>query len=105
MLYEPQGKRNPGGFAYRDFLETQGMAATFYAAAKDTVHLGLSPELSYLRRAALQLKEKMSVILRAYLPKKEGNLLVGMLFGERRALSPDTEQLFRAAGVSHLIPT
>jgi predicted membrane metal-binding protein len=105
MLYEPQGKRNPGGFGYRAFLETQGVAATFYGAAKDTVHLGLSPELSCLRRVALQLKEKMSAILRAYLPEKEGNLLVGMLFGERRALDPEVESFFARSGVAHLIPT
>ena len=102
-LYEPQGQRNPGGFAYRDFLETQGMAATFYGAAKDAAGLGLSPELSSLRRAALQVKGRMSAILRAYLPAREGNLLVGMLFGERSALEPETEDIFSRSGAAHLL--
>lgn len=103
VLYEPQEQRNPGGFAYRDYLETQGMTATFYGVAKDTVDLGLAPGLSSLRRAALQVKEKMSAVLRAYLPVREGNLLVGMLFGERRALDPEVENFFARSGVAHLL--
>ncbi|MGI5881508.1 MAG: DNA internalization-related competence protein ComEC/Rec2 [Dethiobacteria bacterium] len=103
VLYEPQGQRNPGGFAYRDFLETQGMAATFYGAAKDAADLGPSAGLSYLCRTALQTKGKMSAILRAYLPSREGSLLVGMLFGERRGLDAATERYFSRCGVAHLL--
>lgn len=103
MLYEPQARRNPGGFAYRSFLETQGMAAAFYGQASDLSSLGVSPELSRFRRTALQVKEKMTGVLKAYLPQREGSLLVGMLFGERRTLDPDTERIFRASGVSHLL--
>lgn len=103
VLYEPKERRNPGGFDHRAFLEAKGIAASFYASAKDVVPLGLSLELSVLRRAALLLKNRMSEILKAYLPQKEGSLLVGMLFGERRALDPDTERIFRASGVSHLL--
>jgi competence protein ComEC len=102
-LYEPQTRRNPGGFSYRAYLETQGIAATFYGAARDSVHLGVSPELSYLRKASLRIKERMSAVLRAFLPAREGNMLVGMLFGERRSLGPEMEQLFGSSGVSHLL--
>jgi len=102
-LIEPAGLRNPGGFDYRFFLETQGIAAAFYGMTKDAELLGLSEELSRLRFGALQVKEKMTGVLRSYLPEREGNLLVGMLFGERRALDADTERLFRSSGVSHLL--
>ncbi len=102
-LYEPWERRNPGGFDHRAFLETQGVAATFYGSAGEVVHLGLSPELSPFRRTALQVKEKMSGTLQAHLPAREGNLLQGMLFGERNVLDADTEGMFRASGISHLL--
>ncbi|MDO9535186.1 MAG: DNA internalization-related competence protein ComEC/Rec2 [Bacillota bacterium] len=102
-IYEPASRRNPGGFDYRFFLETQGMVAAFYGSTKDAESLGLSVDISRLRLGALQVKEKMSGVLRSYLPERAGNLLVGMLFGERRALDPDTERLFRSSGVSHLL--
>lgn len=103
ILYEPQEARNPGSFDFRSYLQTRGIGAVFYGSAADLVLLDLSPGLSPLRRAALTLRDKMSAVLRAYLPPKEGNLLVGMLFGERRALDPDTERTFRASGLSHLL--
>jgi competence protein ComEC len=79
------------------------MAAAFYGNAKDVESFGFSEEYSRLRLGALQVKERMTAALRAYLPEREGNLLVGMLFGERRALDVDTERLFRSSGVSHLL--
>lgn len=103
ILYEPKERRNPGGFDYRAYLETQGIAAVFYGQASNLALLGLSPRLSPFQRAAFAAREKMSGVLRAYLPPKEGSLLVGMLFGERKALAPDTERIFRASGVSHLL--
>ncbi len=103
VLYEPGERRNPGGFDYRAFLETRGVAATFYGSANGVTHLGIAAELSPLRRAALDIKAKMSAVLEAYLPEREGRLLAGMLFGERRALDEDTEKHFARSGVSHLL--
>lgn len=103
LLYEPKERRNPGGFDYRAYLETQGVAATFYGKASELSSLGFSPELSRFRRTALEVKDKMTGVLGAYLPQNEGSLLAGMLFGERRSLDPDMERIFRASGISHLL--
>lgn len=103
VLHEPAAKRNPGGFDYRAFLETQGMAAIFYGSIDGANYLGVSPELSLVRSKAIEAKEKMSAVLKAFLPEREGGLLVGMLFGERRALDPAVEHFFRHSGVAHLL--
>jgi len=103
VLYEPQQARNPGNFNFRSYLQSRGIGAVFYGKAADLVLLDIPPGLSPLRRAALAAREKMSAVLRAYLPPKEGSLLVGMLFGERKALDPDMERVFRASGLSHLL--
>lgn len=103
VLYNPEVRRNPGGFDYRAFLETQGIAAVFYGELQDAADLGISESLSFLRQAALQTKERMSSVLEAFLPRREGGLLTGMLFGERRGLDAATEDYFRRSGVSHLL--
>ncbi len=103
ILYNPEVRRNPGGFDYHAFLETQGVAAVFYGSASDAADLGVSDSLSFLRQAALQIKQRMTSVLQAYLPEREGSLLTGMLFGERKNLDPATEQYFRRSGVSHLL--
>ena len=69
-LYEPKGRRNPGGFDYRFYLETEGIAASFYGPADGISILGLSDQLSALQLAALKLKSRMSAVLRAYLPRE-----------------------------------
>lgn len=102
-LYEPRERRNPGGFDYRSFLEYRGVAATFYASASGVSSLGVSEEVSFFQGTALSIKNRLSDALRAFLPQREGNLLVGMLFGERRALDPAVEQFVRQSGVSHLL--
>ncbi len=102
-LYSPEGRRNPGGFDYRAFLETQGIAAQFYGAARDAAGLGMSANLSFLRQRAWQTKERISSVLEAFLPQREGSLLTGMLFGERRGLDAATEQDFSRCGVAHLL--
>ena len=103
VLYPPQAQRNPGGFDYRSFLETRGVAAVFYGYVSDAADLGVSDRLSRIRQAALQARQRMSSVLEAFLPRREAGLLTGMLFGERSDLDPATEQYFQRSGVSHLL--
>lgn len=102
-LFEPRGQSNPGGFDHSFFLEARGISVTFYGSVNEVQYLGVSPELSPVKQAALGIKEQMSSVLLSNLPREEGGLLVGMLFGERRALQESTEQSFRATGLSHLL--
>ncbi len=103
VLYHPEVRRNPGGFDYRSFLETRGVAAVFYGSVSDAADLGVSDRLSWIRQAALQTRQRMSSVLEAFLPRREAGLLTGMLFGERNNLDPATEQYFQRSGVSHLL--
>ncbi len=103
VLYEPRERRNPGGFDYRAFLDHQGVAATFYTSSSGAASRGISESMSTFQSTALFIKERLSVALRAHLPAREGNLLTGLIFGERRALDPEVEQFVRRSGVSHLL--
>ncbi len=103
MLVVPEGKRNPGGFDYRFFLETRGMSAAFYGETASLVMGEFSPSLSPVRKFALELKEKMKVVLQDQLPNRAGGLLVAILFGERQALDPAVEEAVRRSGVAHMM--
>lgn len=103
LLVVPEGKRNPGGFDYRAFLETRGMAAAFYGEADSLLVGDYAEELSPVRRFALELKEKMQAVLQANLPPEAGGLLVAILFGERQALDPGVEEVVRRSGVAHVM--
>ena len=103
LLVVPEGKRNPGGFDYRAFLETRGMAAAFYGEANSLVSGGFSEGLSPVRLLALELKDKMKAVLQTHLPPDAGGLLVAILFGERQALDPGVEEGVRRSGVAHMM--
>ena len=99
----PAEQRNPGGFDYRSYLETQGAAAVFYGSASGIASLGVSESLSLLRRSAIQLRQRIAGILGAYMPQRESGLLIGMLFGDSAKLDTATTLYFRRCGVSHLL--
>ena len=103
VLVVPDGKRNPGGFDYRAFLEMRGLAAAFYGEARDLTVRGYSTELSAGRLFALELKEKMKTVLQTHLPPNAGGLLVAILFGERQALNIGVEEGVRRSGVAHMM--
>ena len=103
LLVVPEGKRNPGGFDYRSYLETRGLSAAFYAEARHLSVLGYGQNLSVVRRLALETKEKMAAVLQGQLPPAAGGLMVAMLFGERQALTAAVEEGIRRSGVAHLM--
>ena len=103
LLVVPEGKRNPGGFDYRSFLETRGMGAAFYGEKASLVVGEFSPSLSPVRQFALELKEKMKAVLQAQLPNRAGGLLIAILFGERQALDPAVDEAVRRSGVAHMM--
>jgi len=103
LLLVPRGKRNPGGFDYGAFLQTRGMAAAFYGEARSLEVYGFSADLSPFRRISLELRERMTALLRAQLPPAAGGLLVAILLGERHALEPAVEEAVRRTGVAHML--
>jgi competence protein ComEC len=102
-LYEPSGKRNPGGFDYRFFLERQGIAATFYASAAVTADLGLSKKISYWQRFLYSVRTRVQEIFNSSLPVRESSLLRGIFLGERSAVPSEMVLSFQRAGVAHLL--
>ena len=64
------------------------------------LHVGQSHKLRFLMK---ELQEILSKSGRRYLPQEEGSVLSAMALGDKSHLSKDTKEIYRAAGVSHLL--
>jgi competence protein ComEC len=101
-LSKPAGARNPGGFDYRAYLKSKGIFATLSAGDAhnsvilDKGHSLLSSLISPLRSNFLNCFDNS-------LSPQSAALLSGFLLGERAAISPETEDLFRKTGTLHLM--
>lgn len=53
--------------------------------------------------ALFRFREKLVSLLRRWMPRDEGELEAAMLLGDKRGLSDSLQEIFRTAGVSHLL--
>ena len=102
-LYEPAGRRNPGGFDYRFFLERQGLAASFYGSLGDLKVLGLSPRASSWQGFVFSAREKIKDIFDTALPARESSLLQAIFLGERGAVEDGLALAFQRSGLAHMM--
>jgi competence protein ComEC len=90
-LAEAQGKRNPGGFDYRAYLERRGVRGQVYVR-----------EVLEFEPAAITLKERLRQGVVAGLGEREAALLQAMTLGVRDDLG-ELREVFAASGLAHLL--
>jgi competence protein ComEC len=97
-LHPPVGFKNPGGFDYPAHLRRNGILLVGSARGDALTALtpGVPPWPVTVRRWAV-------ATLRARLPESSAALQAGLLLGERSALTPETDEAFRRAGVYHVL--
>ena len=94
--------RNPGGFDYRLFQQTQGVDAHMYAQPHQVEYQGMG-DLGFFPAAAFTLRSHMMESIENHLPSLHDDLLIAILFGERERLPEDVQENFTRAGVGHLM--
>lgn len=99
-LEQPKGKRNPGSFDYKLYLKTINVSATGNIISYDKI--GFKPE-SKIRYFSIRIKEYILDLISKYIPSDKAGLIEGMLLGVDDNISKDTEESFRASGLSHLL--
>jgi competence protein ComEC len=98
----PAGQRNPGGFNYAAYLETNGVGAVITARGWEVEELpGRGGNL--LLYGAHQVRERAAQVLHTHLPDREAGLVTGLLLGDRRAVSEETVDAYRRLGLAHLL--
>jgi competence protein ComEC len=95
-LQEPQDFE---GFAYRDYLARQGIAATAAVYEASVVGNQLEPVQAALRAARLWLLAGLNLLI----PEPEAALAAGILLGVRSGIDPAINDAFARAGLTHVV--
>ncbi len=90
-LARPQGKRNPGGFDYRGYLERRGVRAQLFVR-----------EVHAFEPGNVTLRERLRQGVIAGLEQREAALLQAMTLGVREDLG-ELREIFTASGLAHLL--
>ncbi|MCR1897836.1 DNA internalization-related competence protein ComEC/Rec2 [Irregularibacter muris] len=97
----PDGIRNPGGFDYSLYLNTQKIYATINISSGTIEKLGYdSPGI--IKNFIYGLKGYVSQIIEQNLVPDHANLLKGILFGDKE-LSSDIRDNFVHSGIAHVL--
>lgn len=98
----PSGRRNPGGFDYRQYLAQSGISATVFAA-EDKINPSKEFKFNTIIRTGLHLRQRIIKVIEQSLPKQQAGLLAGMLIGYREGLSKEVQEVFSNSGLTHIM--
>ena len=98
-LRQPHGSLNPGGFDYELYLFEQGIRATGYV--RDAPPLLLEPAAGHwVERVRQRVRDAID---RAVPDRRTAGVLEALAVGDQGAIEHDDWDLFRNAGVAHLM--
>lgn len=101
-LFLPAGKRNPGGFNYKDYLLARGICGNLYVREYDINFLGKRYS-NPLKTVIYKYKEKISGMIKELYPCDEGTVLSGIILGMRGEVSPVIIKAFSDSGIYHIL--
>jgi len=95
----PQGRRNPGGFDFRAYLQREGafMAAYTHKPLEITGNASMGPGIR-IQRLRGAVSRRMGGLFGPYAP-----MVRGMLIGEKQDISREEMLAFRRSGIAHLL--
>lgn len=96
-LRKPAGSTNPGGYDARKVLYSDGIAAYIFV---DSFDCTVSEEFTAGHVIGL-LHKSITGVCRELLGDENGNILAGMMLGDKSALDPVVKDNFRNSGLSH----
>jgi len=103
-LTEPAGKRNPGEFDYKRYLEIHDIHKTFYANGFKNVSMISRNNLSYFYQEIIfPAKSYVLRLIDLNYELNEAAYLKGLVTGERSGITEEMKSDFVNAGVMHLI--
>lgn len=100
VLPENFSNENGREFDYLSYLAKDGI---FYEIPFPKVEVLASGQGNPLFAFLYSFKKAMSEKVSSLLPEPESGLLLGLLFGAKRALSSEVMEMFRAAGIVHIV--
>lgn len=102
-LRAPKGIRNPGDMDYASYLRVQGVLVDMSVRSSTFVErIGSDPPNAIIATIE-DLRRTIGDALDRYVGGEEGELLKGLLIGERGELSEETREAFVATGTFHVL--
>jgi len=103
-LERPRDSRNPGEFSPRQYYTANGIEGLMTVRAPDQVLVLQSVGgWWFLREVVFPLRRSILAGIDATVAGEEGELLKGLLIGERGGMSPLTRRAFMDSGVAHIL--
>src|SRR3989337_251496 len=102
-LYPPKGFRNFYGFDYQKYMAQKGIYALGWVKEGSRIEVVDREGGNYIFRGIAQLKTRMLSFVERYSPQPQGAILKAMVLGDKGFLDRSTKQLFRDAGIAHLL--
>jgi competence protein ComEC len=103
-LERPTDSRNPGEFSPRQYYTANGIEALMTVRAPDrVVVLQSQGGWWFLREIVFPLRRSILASIEATVGGEEGELLKGLLIGERGGMSALTRRAFMDSGVAHIL--
>lgn len=103
-LSTPQGRRNPGDFDYKKYLESRDIHKLFYTTGYKDVKIISRNNLNFIYQYII-FPAKIFALknIDTLLSGDNASYLKGLVTGERSEISDETKEAFINAGVMHLI--
>jgi len=98
---EFQEPRNEGSFDGKTYYYSMGIYGRFYAESKDIQWV--TRKYSRFRNGLMNIRRNMQNHLYDITDEKYASILAGILLGCKSEIDTDTKELYRIAGISHLL--
>ena len=98
----PSHTRNPGGFDYKRYLNSQGIYTSIICFSGSVTDTG-TLDANLIMKGSLSLKNSIEKIIDQSLPPNQAGLLKGMLIGDRNGLPESIKKDFNISGLSHIV--
>lgn len=100
----PPASRNPGEFNARRFYEANGIGYQLSVEGFDRISVLDQGGGSWVRqRIIAPLRRRLLRQIESAVGGEEGELLKGLMIGERSGIRPDTNEAFIRSGVAHVL--
>ena len=97
---EASGKRNYGGFDYKNYLKSIKVYGTVKVEKIKVIEKGKGSFLiSFTNKISKSIKEKIN----SFINQKEAGMLIGILLGDAGSIDKDIEEAFKTTSISHVL--
>jgi len=100
----PSAERNPGEFSPREYYEANGVTHLMTVRGADKICLVDSAGGSwFMRELVLPVRRGVFAFIDSTISGEEGELLKGLMIGDRSGISQETREAFVNSGVAHVL--